>query len=207
MLKLYEYPASGNSYKPRLLMHLLDIKHDVIALDILKGETRTPEFLKTKSPNGRIPVLQLDDGRTLWESHAILWYLAEGSSLIPKDPWARAKALQWMCFEQYNLEPNVAVARFWIHTKKNAEVEMAERFKEWHQKGYEALAILENALNESDFLTGEFSIADIALYGYTHVADEGGFDMVPYPNIAAWIVRIEAMDNFIPMESGYHWTD
>lgn len=200
MYTLYEYRPSGNSYKVHLLFHELGLEHKNIHLDILKGESRTPEFL-AKSPNGRIPLLELACGRTLSESSAILWYLAEGTELLPTDTWDRAKVMQWMAFEQYNLEPTIAVARFWLHSLGQSAKELGEKLTEKQVKGYEALDVLEEGLCGADWLVGgKFSIADIALYGYTHVAGDGGFDLEKYPRINAWIKRIEARPDFIAME-------
>lgn len=200
MYRLYEYPPSGNSYKVHLLLHELVLPHKVVNVDILKGESRTPEFLE-KNPNGRIPVLELEDGRALSESPAILFYLAEGSALLPDDGWDRAKVLQWMAFEQYNLEPNVAVARFWRHSLGKTPEELGVQLDKKLKGGYAALDVLEQGLACCGWLVaGRFTIADIALFGYTHVAHEGGFSLEDYPNIRAWISRIEARPNFIPME-------
>ena len=200
MYTLYEYPPSGNSYKIRLLLHELELEHQAISVDILKRESRTPEFLKM-NPNGRIPVLELDCGRTLAESNAIMWYLADGTELLPKGPWDRAKVLEWLSFEQYNLEPNIAVARFWLFSLRKTEAELGEKLSEKKGKGLEALNVLEGGLRGRDYLVGErFSIADIGLYGYTHVAGEGGFGLDDFPNIQAWIKRIEARSNYIAME-------
>ena len=200
MYTLYEYRPSGNSYKVHLLFHELGLEHNNINLDILKGETRTPEFL-AKNPNGQIPVLELECGRTLSQSVAILWYLADGTDLLPADPWDRAKIMQWMNFEQHKIEVNVAEARFWLHTLGQTPEELGEKLTEKQEKGTEALGVLEEGLCGADWLVGnEFSIADIALYGYTHVAGDGGFDLSKYPRISAWIKRIEARPNFLAME-------
>ena len=200
MYRLYEYRPSGNSYKVHLLFHELSLEHKNIHLDILKGESRTPEFL-AKNPNGRIPVLELECGRTLSESPAILWYLADGTDLLPADPWDRAQVMQWMAFEQYNLEPAIAVARLWRHSLGQTPEELGDKLSEKMDKGYEALGVLENGLCCADWLVADkFSIADIALFGYTHVAGEGGFDLKDYPRIRAWIKRIQGRPNFIAME-------
>lgn len=200
MYTLYEYRPSGNSYKVHLLFHELGLEHNNIHLDILKGETRRPEFL-AKNPAGQIPLLQLEDGRTLSQSAAILWYLADGTELLPADPWDQAKVMQWMNFEQHKIEINVAEARFWLHSLGKTPDELGVKLTEKQEKGNEALDVLEEGLCGADWLVGgEFSIADIALFGYTHVAGDGGFDLAKYPRISAWIKRIKARPNFLAME-------
>lgn len=200
MYTLYEYPPSGNSYKVHLLLHELELEHQAVSVDILKGESRTPEFLK-KNPNGRIPVLELECGRTLAESNAIMWYLADGTALLPEDSWDRAKVLEWLSFEQYNLEPNIAVARLWLFSLGKTEAELGEKLSEKKEKGLEALNVLEGGLQGRDYLVGErFSIADIGLYGYTHVAEEGGFSLSDFPNIRSWFKRIAARPKYLAME-------
>ena len=186
MLKLYDYLPSGNGYKVRLLLSQLGIRFGLVEKDILKGETRTSEFLAI-NPNGRIPVLELEDGRRLAESDAILFYLAEGTRFLPEERFARAEVLQWMFFEQYSHEPHIAVARFWTHyLGKAVDAEKIER-------GYQALDVMEQRLATRRFFVGErYTIADVALYAYTHVAHEGGFDLAAYPNVRAWLARIAA---------------
>jgi glutathione S-transferase len=189
MLTLYDFLPSGNGYKVRLLLSQLGIPFKLVERDILKGETRTPEFLAI-NPDGRIPTVQFDDGRILAQSNAIMFYFAEGTRLLPADRFERAEALQWMFFEQYSHEPYIAVARFWIH-ELHKRLEWAERLKEKWQKGYQALDVLERRLKDHAFLAGKaYSIADIALYAYTHVAEEGDFDLGRYPAIRAWLDRV-----------------
>jgi len=197
MLTLYDYMDSGNGYKVRLVLAKLGLPYKLVLCDILKGETRTPEFL-AKNPNGRIPTLQLEDGAFLAESGAIIWYLADGTPLAPKDRKARAETLQWMFFEQYSHEPNIAVARFWKHylPKLSAlqEMDLPNRMK----GGYAALDIMEKHLAKNDFFVGgSFGLADIALYAYTHVAHEGEFDLSKYPSINAWMGRVAAQPNHV----------
>ena len=188
MLRLYDYWESGNCYKIRLLLHRLGLEFELVELDILKGETRTPEFL-ARNPNGRVPALELEDGRVLAESDAILWYLAEGSALLPDDAWERAQVLQWMFFEQYSHEPFIAVLRFWHFSGMAGE--HAAEIPERERRGYEALGVMERHLTDRSFFVGERdSIADIALYAYTHVAPEGGFDLERFPAVCAWIERV-----------------
>jgi glutathione S-transferase len=186
MLTLYDYLPSGNGYKVRLLLSQLGIRFRLVETDILKGETRTPEF-RAINPNGRIPVLELEDGRRLAESDAILFYLAEGTPFLPEERFARAEVLQWMFFEQYSHEPYIAVARFWTHyLGKAVDAEKIER-------GYQALDVMERHLVSRRFFVGErHTIADIALYAYTHVAHEGGFDLAAYPSVRAWLARVTA---------------
>ncbi|MFM9841527.1 MAG: glutathione S-transferase family protein [Dongiaceae bacterium] len=189
MLTLYDFLPSGNGYKVRLLLSQLGIPFKLVEKDILKGETRTPEFLAINA-DGRIPTVQLDDGRILAQSNAIMFYFAEGTRFLPTDRFERAEALQWMFFEQYSHEPCIAVARFWIH-ELHKRLEWAERLKEKWQKGYQALDVMERRLKDHSFLVGKaYSIADIALYAYTHVAEEGDFDLGRYPAIRAWLDRV-----------------
>ncbi|MGH9427979.1 MAG: glutathione S-transferase family protein, partial [Terriglobia bacterium] len=189
MFRLYDFLPSGNGYKVRLLLTQLDIPFERIELDILKGETRTPEFLQ-KNPNGRIPTLEIAPGKFLAESNAILFALAEGTPFLPDDRWERAQVLQWMFFEQYSHEPNIATSRFWLQHFELTE----DRRKALDQKrepGYAALKVMEQHLTPQTFFVGErYSIADIALYAYTHVADEGGFDLNRFPAIRAWLERV-----------------
>jgi glutathione S-transferase len=190
MLTLYDYMDSGNGYKVRLTLAALDLPYKLIECDILKGETRTAEFL-ARNPNGRIPTLQLEDGSFLAESGAIIWYLADGTPLAPKDRKARAETLQWMFFEQYSHEPYVAVARFWKHYLPKLsplqEMDLPNRMK----GGYAALDIMEKHLATHRFFVDDrFGLADIALYAYTHVAHEGEFDLSKYANINAWMARV-----------------
>jgi glutathione S-transferase len=189
MLTLYDYLPSGNGYKVRLLLSQLGIPFRLIEKDILKGETRTPEFLAI-NPDGRIPAIVFEDGRRLAQSDAILFYFAEGTPLLPADRFARAEALQWMFFEQYSHEPQIAVARFWVHSLGKRK-DWVDRLQEKWQKGYQALDAMERHLDGRKFFVGErYSIADIALYAYTHVAEEGDFDLGRYPHIRAWLDRV-----------------
>ena len=188
MLRFYDFHESGNGYKVRLLLSHLDIPHERIEMDILKGETRTDEYLAL-NPNGRIPLLVLEDGRTLAESNAILFYLAQNSEYWPEDSFLRAQVLQWMFFEQYSHEPYIAVVRFWTFAGELSahEAELPERRK----RGEDALDVMEKHLSQSAFFVGgRYSIADVALYAYTHVAHEGGFDLSGRPNVSAWLARV-----------------
>ncbi len=199
MLRLYDYWESGNAYKVRLLLSLLEIPFERVHLDILKGETRSPAFLAV-NPNHRVPVLEWPDGRRLAESNAILFHLAEGTRFLPQDPWLRAQALQWMFFEQYSHEPFIAVLRFW-HFSGQVDRHRSELPAKLEQ-GHHALRVMESHLAEDrSFLCGtDPSIADIALYAYTHVAPEGGFDLAPYPAVRAWLERIRRQPGHVAID-------
>ena len=195
---IYGDVDSGNCYKIKLLLSLLNINHRWIHVDILNKDTQTAEFLSL-NPNGKIPVLVLDNGRVLSESNAILGYLAEGTELIPADPYMKAKMYQWMFFEQYSHEPFIAVARF-INKYLGLAPERIEEYHKLQPKGHKALSIMNKALVEHDYLVGnKFTIADIALYAYTHVAEEGGFDLKLYPNIQEWCQRIQKYPKYVSM--------
>ena len=197
MLRLYDYFESGNTYKVRLLLHHLGIPFERVELDILKGETRTAEFL-ARNPNGRVPLVELEDGRTLAESNAILYYFAEGTDYLPNDRLARAQALQWMFFEQYSHEPYIAVVRFWCFSGQAEK--MKDEIPAKMERGYQALDVMEKHLAERDFFAGgAYSIADIALYAYTHVAEEGRFDLGRYPAVRAWLERVAAQPGHVPI--------
>jgi glutathione S-transferase len=197
MLRLYDYFDSGNGYKARLALAQLAIPYRLIAVDIDKGETRTPEFL-AMNPNGRIPLLALDNGAYLAESNAILCYLAEGTALMPGDALARAQILQWLFFEQYSHEPNIATARYWL---RHGLLTPAREplFAQKRLAGYAALAVMENHLATRDFFVGAYSIADIALYAYTHVAEQGEFDLARFPSVNAWLARVRAQPGHVPL--------
>jgi glutathione S-transferase len=200
MMTLYDFMGSGNGYKVRLLLAQLGIPFTLVERDIMKGETRTPDFL-AKNPNGRIPTLELEDGTFLAESDAILWYLAEGTRFAPETRLERAQTLQWMFFEQYSHEPYIAVARFWRHffakLTPQQEMELPGRM----EKGYAALGVMERHLARNRFFVGNrYGIADIALYGYTHVAGEGGFNLDNYPQVNAWLARVASEPGHVTMD-------
>jgi glutathione S-transferase len=198
MYKLYDFLPSGNCYKIRLLLNQLNIKYERINIDILSKESRTPEFLKI-NPNGRTPVLY-HDGKYLAESNAILWYLASNSTMIPKGNYEQALALQWMVFEQFSHEPYIASARYWVSILK-AEEEYKEQLKVKMNLGYAALDVMEQYLeNNLYFVANQYSIADIALYAYTHVAEEGNYDLSGYSQIKDWFIRIENQKNYISIK-------
>jgi glutathione S-transferase len=190
--RLFQMQDSGNCYKIRLLMSQLDLPCETISVDILKGESRTSDFLQ-KNPNGRVPVLQLPDGNYLCESNSILWYLAEGTPFFPTVKLSQAQVFQWMGFEQYSHEPFIATSRFWISILKQAE-QFERQIKDKKPGGYAALDVMEQHLSTNRFFVADtYSIADISLYAYTHVADEGGFDLTAYPAIRDWLDRIKAI--------------
>ncbi|MFN4228686.1 glutathione S-transferase family protein [Parvibaculum sp.] len=199
-MRLYQMQDSGNCYKVRLTAHMLGLPLELVDIDILKGESRSEDFLR-RNPNGRVPMVEFEDGHILAESNAIMFYLAEGTPLLPEDRFSRAQALQWMFFEQYSHEPYIAVARFWHSIKPGGREEKKDRFPEWHERGYQALAVMERHLSAREWFAGDdCSIADIALYAYTHVAHEGGFDLSPYGAIKGWMARLSAQPNHVPMD-------
>src|SRR5688572_19281856 len=198
MITLYDYLDSGNGYKIRLILALLDRRYRWVELDILDGETRTPQFL-AKNLNGRIPTLELEDGTCIAESNAILWYLADGSQFVPEDDVQRAQVLQWMFFEQYSHEPYVATPRF-IVKHLPADSPRRSELPQRLERGRAALAVMEQQLTPRRFLVGEqYTIADIALYAYTHVAHEGLLDLAPYPAVRAWLARVGDQPRHIPI--------
>ena len=195
---LHDNASSGNAYKVRLLLTQMGIPFERIEYDTDQGATRTAEFLRDTNLNGRIPVLQLEDGRCLPESNAILWFLAEGTPFLPggtdaQGRWLRGQVLQWMFFEQYSHEPNIATVRHWITHHVEMTPERAAALPGKRKWGVAALDVMEQHLRTRSFFVGEtYSIADIALYAYTHVAEEGGFDLAPFPAVRAWIDRVAA---------------
>lgn len=194
---LYENPASGNCYKVRLLFALLGIEYERRDLSVTDRSGRE-EVLGGLSPSLNVPTVVLDDGRPLGESNAILWYFAEGTEYLPDDPYERAQVLQWMFFEQYKHEPAIAVLRFWLSIlgdpPPGADLESRRA------AGHDALAAMERHLTDHDYFVGDrFTIADIALYAYTHVAPEGGFDLEPYAAVRAWLERVGAQPGIVPM--------
>lgn len=198
MFKVYGDKLSGNCYKVKLVLNLLGLPYQWQDIDILKGETQTAEFL-AMNPNGKVPVLQLEDGTCLWESNAILNFLADGSDLLPREPRLRTQVLQWQFFEQYSHEPYVAVARFiqfYLDMPEERRAEHASCLK----GGYKALDVMEQQLARTPYLVGDsYSIADITLYAYTHVAEQGGFDLSGYPAINAWMQRVAAHPRHVGM--------
>jgi glutathione S-transferase len=201
MYKLYSMQRSGNSYKVRLALALLGAPYQAIEVDILRGESRTPDFL-AKNPSGQVPLLEIAEGRYLAESNAILWYLAVGTSLAPESRMDRAEALQWMFFEQHALEPNIGAAYFWLSLVRGGRELQTHALEDWMERGYAALQVMENHLKTHDFFAaGQLTVADIALYGYTHVADQCDFDLAAFPSIGTWLRRVEQMPGFVSMDS------
>jgi glutathione S-transferase len=200
MYTLYSMQRSGNSYKVRLALARLGIPYKLVEVDILKGESRTPEFL-AKNPNGQIPLLQVTRDRYLAESNAILWYVADGTLLIPEDRVARAKAMQWMFFEQHSLEPNMGAAYFWLVLIKGGRELQRHAHEDWMEHGYHALGVMEAHLMRHRFFVAErHSIADIALYAYTHLAEACDFDLTRYPAIRDWLARVAAEPGHVPID-------
>jgi glutathione S-transferase len=198
MLILYDYLDSGNGFKVRLLLSQLTRQYSWVERDIMSGETRSAEFL-AKNPNGRIPLIETDDGMYLAESNAILCYLADGTPFLPQDRMLRAQVLQWLFFEQYSHEPYIATPRFILkHLPANSarRAELPQRLTQ----GRAALGVMEQHLNGRQFMVAErYSIADIALYAYTHVAEEATLDLTPYPHVNAWLKRVAAQPYYIPI--------
>ncbi|MGH3049564.1 MAG: glutathione S-transferase family protein [Gaiellaceae bacterium] len=197
---LYESPLSGNCYKVRLLLAHLGLEVERREVDVLDRSER-PRLLGGLNPSLRVPTLVLDDGKALGESGAILWYFGEGTRFVPVDRYERAQVLQWMFFEQYDHEPAIAVARFWL-TLSGDPAAYADRLPEKQAAGYRALDAMERHLAGRDWLVADgITLADLALYGYTHVADEGGFELGRYPAIRAWLARVAAEPGHVPMNS------
>lgn len=199
MLRLYDYWESGNCYKVRLLLNQIGVRFERVPVDLLAGETRTPEFL-ARNPNGRVPLVEWPDGRSLAESNAILWHFAEGTSLLPDAPWERAQVLQWLFFEQYSHEPYIAVVRFW-HLAGRANENRA-LIAEKLEKGYQAIGVMEAHLESNTyFVSGCYTIADLSLYAYTHVAHEGGYDLAPFPAVRDWLARVKSQPGHIALDA------
>jgi glutathione S-transferase len=197
---LYDSPVSGNCYKVRLLLAHLDVPYERRTMDVVDRSNRR-EVLGELNPALRVPTLVLDDGRPLAESGAILWYLGEGTRFVPDDPYERAQVLQWMFFEQYDHEPAIAVARFWL-AYSGLPDEFADRLPERTAAGHRALAAMERHLDGREFLVGDgLTLADIALYAYSHVADEGGFDLERYPALRAWLERVASEPGHVTIDA------
>src|SRR5450432_179803 len=200
MYTLYSMQASGNSYKVRLALARLGIPFKLVEVDILQGASRTPEFL-AKNPSGHVPLLEVAPNRYLPESNAILWYVAGGTTLAPEDRIERAEALQWMFFEQHALEPNIGAAYFWLALVKGGRELQQHALEDWMERGYAALQVMENHIKTHDyFAAGQLTVADIALYGYTHVADRCDYDLATFPAIRRWLRRVEQADGFVSIE-------
>src|SRR5687767_1598634 len=195
-MKLYNVAYSGNSYKVRLLLAHLGIPCEIIEVDILNGKSRTVEFLEI-NPNGRTPVLD-DKGFVLAESNAILAYLARGTKFLPEDRQGWGLVFQWLFFEQYSHEPYIATSRFVLQHKPDSS-ERAAVLAVRRDGGCAALKVMEGHLSKNDFFVGDYSIADIALFAYTHVAHEGGFPLDEFSHIGSWIERVKHQSGFVPM--------
>jgi glutathione S-transferase len=200
MYTLYSMRRSGNCYKVRLALAQLDIPHELVEIDILQGETRTPEFL-AMNPSGHVPLLEVAPGRYIAESNAILWYVAGHTSLMPDDRADRAEMLQWMFFEQHSLEPNLGAAYFWLTLVKGGRELQSHALEDWMQEGYRALGVMERHLTKRRFFAADrYTIADVALYGYTHVAHTCDYDLAGFPALRDWLARIADQPNHVAMD-------
>jgi glutathione S-transferase len=200
MYTLYSMRRSGNCYKVRLALAQLDIPHDLIEIDILRGETRTPEFL-AMNPSGHVPLLQVARDRYIAESNAILWYVAGGTPLMPEDRADRAEMLQWMFFEQHSLEPNLGAAYFWLTLVRGGRELQQHALEDWMEEGYRALGVMERHLAQHRFVAaGRYTIADIALYAYTHVAHTCDYDLARFPAVRDWLARVTDQPNHVTMD-------
>ncbi|HTS39696.1 MAG TPA: glutathione S-transferase family protein [Xanthobacteraceae bacterium] len=200
MYMLYSMRRSGNCYKVRLALEQLGVDYNLTEIDILKGETHTPEFL-AMNPSGHVPLLEVAPGRYLAESNAILWFIAGGTPLAPEDRIDRADALQWMFFEQHSLEPNLGAAWFWLTLVKGGRELQQHALEDWMEEGNRALGVMEKHLMRNDFFAaGRYTIADIALYAYTHVANECDYDLAAFPAIRAWLSRVAAQPRHVTMD-------
>ena len=200
MYTLFSMRRSGNCYKVRLALAQLGIRHHLVEVDILRGDTHTPDFL-AKNPNGQVPLLEVAPGKYLPESNAILWFLAEGTPLLSDDPIERATTLQWLFFEQHALEPNLGAAWFWLVLVKGGRELQQHALEDWMEEGYRAFGVMEKHLARQPFLVdGRYSIADVALYAYTHVAHQCGYDLARFPAIRDWLDRVAAEPEHIPMD-------
>jgi glutathione S-transferase len=199
MPKLYSQIDSGNCYKPRLLMAKLNMPFEHIPISFVDGSTRKPDFM-AKNPNGKIPLLEFDDGRLLAESNAILLHLAEGSRFIPEDAYERALMYQWLFFEQYTHEPSIAVRRALMVYPERAKDATPERLAATLEAGNKALLVMETQLQKTPYFAGAgMSVADIALYPYTHEANRGGFDLSAYPSVTKWLSRVAGDEGHVPI--------
>ncbi len=200
MYKLYSMQRSGNSYKVRLALAFLGIPYDVVEIDILRGESRTPDFL-AMNPRGQVPLLEIGEKHYLAESNAILWYLAINTPLVPESAIERAEALQWMFFEQHALEPSVGAAYFWLALVRGGRDLQMHALEDWMERGYGALNMIEAHLKAHDyFASGHLTVADIAMYGYTHVAEQCDFSLREFPAIRDWLKRVESQPRFVRMD-------
>jgi glutathione S-transferase len=200
MYTLYSMQRSGNSYKVRMALSMLGVPFQLREVDILKGESHTPEFL-AMNPSGQVPLLKVAPDRYLAESNAILWHIASGTHLRPKNRIDRAEALQWMFFEQHSLEPNIGAAWFWLSLVRGGRELQQHALDDWLEEGYRALGVMDRHLRTHDYIAaGRFTVADVALYGYTHLAHTCDFDLRPYSAVRDWLDRVAATPGYIDME-------
>lgn len=200
MYTLYSMQRSGNSYKVRLALAKLGIPYKLVEIDVLQGQSRTPEFL-AKNPSGQVPLLEVAPNRHLAESNAILWYVAGGTTLAPEDRIERAEALQWMFFEQHSIEPNIGAAYFWLALVKGGRELQQHALEDWMEEGYRSLAVMENHLKHHRYFVGDrYSVADIALYAYAHLAHACDYELTTFPEIRAWLERVAAQPGYVSMD-------
>lgn len=200
MLKIYAMQSSGNCYKVRLLLAKLGLPFELVDIDLLRGENRTPDFLM-KNPEGRVPLLELPGGRHLPESNAILFHLADGTPLLPGEPLTRAEVLRWMFFEQHSHDSSIGAARFWLKLVRGGRDLRTHDIDRWMEEGYAALGVMERHLARRPFFVdGAMTIADIALYAHTHVAHEGEFELATFPAVRAWLERVAAEPGHVGMD-------
>jgi len=199
MYTLYSMQRSGNSYKVRLALAQLGLRYHLEEIDILKGESRTPEFL-AKNPSGQVPLLEVAPGRFVAESNAILWHLASGTRLRPENRYDRAEALQWMFFEQHSIEPNIGAAYFWLVLVRGGRELQQHALEDWMEEGYRALGVMERHLKRHRyFIADRYTVADIALYAYAHLAHHCDYDLAAFPAIRDWLERVAAEPGHVPM--------
>ena len=200
-MRLHSAPRSGNSYKVRLLLGLLGTRYEIINYDTKGGETHAPQFLENVNPDGKIPVLELEDGTMLPESGAILLYLAEGTPYLPEEKLERAQVLRWMFFEQYSLLPNLSRPRLWRMWEVEITPQREAELEQFFEQGYRALSVMERHLSDRRefFVGGRPTVADVALYVYPSVAHEGGFDLGSYPAVRVWLERVAALPGYVPL--------
>jgi glutathione S-transferase len=200
-MRLHSAPRSGNSYKVRLLLSLLGIRHDIVNYDTKGGGTHAPEFLENVNPDGKVPVLELEDGTMLPESGAILYYLAEGTPYLPEEKLERAQVLRWMFFEQYSLLPNLSRPRLWRMWEVEITPQREAELEQFFEQGYRALSVMERHLSDREFFVRDRpTVADVALYVYPSVAPEGGIDLESYPAVRTWLDRITALPGYVPLK-------
>jgi glutathione S-transferase len=200
MYTLYSMHRGGNSYKARLILAMLGLPYRLVNVDILQGQSRTPYFLG-KNPIGQVPLLEVEPHRYIAESNAILWYLANGTHLMPTDSIEQAQMLQWMFFEQHSLEPYIGAAYFWLVLVKGGRDLHAHSLEDWMEKGYRALLVMDNHLSHNPYFTGtKLTIADLALYASAHLAGECDFDLSPFAHVRAWLARVVQAPGFVPMD-------